>query len=278
MKNDKTYTLITGASAGLGKEMAIYCAKRGKNLILIALPGRNLHEFCHCLRRTYGVDAICFEGDLTHKEQLLSMASKVLGNYQVDMLINNAGMGGTCDFDDASIEYLDAIIQLNIRATVMMCRLFLQELQRHPGACILNVSSLTAFSPIPHKTVYPASKAFVYSFSRGLSRELKDTNVRVFVLMPGAILTNPDVSLRIFKQGFKGRFGLLPAREITRIAFASIKKGKEVIVPGVLNKLNHLMLMLIPEKWRLAALDRLIGKEIEETIKVKRLHQQKLAS
>jgi short-subunit dehydrogenase len=263
MKTKIICTLITGASSGLGREFAIECAKRNMNLILIALPGRNLKEFCDQLNRTYSVQAFAYEGDLTNKNYIHEIVKEIQECFRINFLINNAGMGGTVAFQEASVDYLDNIIQLNIRATSLLTRLLLEELKSHPQAFILNVSSMAAFSPIPYKTIYPASKAFIYSFSRGLSEELKGTSVKVVVLNPGPILTNPDVIKRIMKQGIFGKMGLLSAGTISRIAISGLLKGKRVIIPGVLNNLNHWLMRIFPESVRLRILGNVVHREIE---------------
>lgn len=263
MKPKIICTLITGASSGLGRELAIECAKRNMNLVLIALPGRNLNEFCLQLSNTYSIQAFAYEGNLTDKEYIHAVVKEVLENFHINFLINNAGMGGTVPFQEASVEYLDNIIQLNIRATSLLTRLLLSELKSHPKAYILNVSSMAAFSPIPYKTIYPASKAFIYSFSRGLSEELKGTSVKVTVLNPGPILTNPDVILRIMKQGIFGKIGLLTAGTISRIALAGMFEGKRVIIPGFFNNFNHWLMRFFPESFRLRILGSVIHREIE---------------
>jgi short-subunit dehydrogenase len=262
METTITCTLITGASSGLGRELAIECARRKRNLLLIALPGRNLDEFCEQLSANYSIQAYAFEGDLTDKDFIYRLVKEILEKYRVNFLINNAGMGGTVPFQEASVEYLDAIIQLNVRATSILTRLLLEELKSHPRAYILNVSSMAAFSPIPYKTIYPASKAFVYSFSRGLSEELKGTPVRVAVLNPGPILTNPDVITRIMRQGIFGKMGLLTAGTISRITLSAIFEGKHVIIPGFFNNFNHWLMKFFPESFRLRILGNVIQREI----------------
>lgn len=258
----KPATLITGASQGLGREIAIECARRGHNLVLVALPGRDLGEFCRNLSGEFAITANYYEVDLTDKAAIIAMAGDVLAKYRVNFLINNAGTGGTIQFDTTSLEYLDNIIQLNIRALSMLTRLMIPELKSHPESFILNVSSMAAFSPIPFKTVYPASKAFVYNFSRSLSRELRGTSVKVAVVHPGPILTNPDVILRIIRQGAAGKVGLLLARDIACIAIDGVRTGREVIIPGIMNKINLFLMRVVPEEIRLNMLSRVIRREI----------------
>jgi|GEM_PF-128328 len=259
------FTLITGASSGLGKEMAIECAAQGMNVILVALPGRNLEVLCELLQKEYGVIARYYERDLTQREEIQLMVEDVLSNYRVNFLINNAGMGGTSPFGESSPEFLEKIIRLNITAVSLLTRLLLSELKQHPKAHIINVSSMAAFSPFPYKTVYPASKAFIASFSRSLGEELKGTSVKVSVLHPGPILTNPDVIVRIIRQGRNGKRGLLPARILARKAIDGARKGKHVIVPGLTNKLNRLMMTSLPATIIVPILAKAMTREIMES-------------
>ncbi len=262
------YTLITGASSGLGREMAIECASQGRNLILVALPGRNLDVFCDLLQMEYGIIARYYERDLTNSEEIHTMVKDILKKYRVNFLINNAGIGGTSPFSESSPEFLEKIIRLNITAVSLLTRLLLTELKSHPEAHIINVSSMAAFSPFPFKTIYPASKAFIASFSRSLGEELKDTSVNVGVLHPGPILTNPDVIVRIIRQGKNGKRGLLPARTLARMAINGVRNGKHVIVPGFANKVNRLLMTTLPSKIIVPLLSKAMIKEIRESRKV----------
>jgi short-subunit dehydrogenase len=262
MKAMETYTLITGASMGLGKEMAIESARRGRNLILVALPGSGLPEFCHELKNLYPGKIFCYECDLTIERALEDMANRVKKNFSVDQLINNAGIGGTRKFEDVSAEYLDKIILLNIRATTMLTYLLLPLLKQHTKSFIINIASLAAFGPLPFKTIYPASKAFIYSFSRGLSKELRDTGVRVVVVAPGPFISNPDVAKRIMKQSILARLGVLSAREITRQTITGAERGQSVIIPGLWNKINRFLIRWVPEELRLSILADIMKREL----------------
>jgi hypothetical protein len=262
------FTLITGASNGLGREMAIECASLGHNLILVALPGRNLDVFCDLLQKEYTIIARYYERDLTCSVEIHNMVEDILSKYPVNFLINNAGIGGTSPFGDSSPDFLEKIIRLNITAVSLLTRLLLPELRKHTEAHIINVSSMAAFSPFPYKTIYPASKAFVASFSRSLGEELKKTSVKVSVLHPGPILTNPDVTIRILRQGKNGKRGLLPARILARKAINGVIKGKRVIVPGFANKLNRLLMTLLPSTMIVPILAKAMTREITESRRV----------
>ena len=258
------YTLITGASSGLGKEMAIECAERGMNLILVALPGRNLDVLCDALEQEYGIIARYYERDLTNRDAIISLVEDILQQYHINFLINNAGIGSTCPFNESTVDDLERIIQLNITAVSMLSRLLVPELQKHPESYILNVSSMAAFAHMPFKTVYPASKAFVSSFSKSLAQELKETSVKVGVLHPGPMLTNPDVIVRIIKQGKHGRRGVLPARELARRGIDGVRKGKNMMVPGLANKFNRFLLASLPSEILMPFLARIFLRDIKE--------------
>jgi len=198
------FALITGASQGLGREIAEELATQGFNILLTALPGEGLAHFAEFLEDSYSVRVEYLEADLS-KEDLLRNVAEWANEFPIRVLINNAGIGGTMPFEKAKPEYIDLIIQLNVRAPALLTRLLLPQLQKMESAYILNVSSMAAFSPMAYKTVYPASKAFLWSFSRGLYEELKSSSVFVGVVHPGPIKTNPEVCRRIEQQGFFGR-------------------------------------------------------------------------
>lgn len=252
MKNPKhLYTIITGASTGLGKELAIECAQRKMNLILVSLPDEKLEQLSKTLSSTYQVRVSFFETDLTKRDSLEELVDQLNQNFAINMLINNAGIGGTSQLIDASVDYLDNIIQLNIRATTLLTRLLLPELHKHPASYILNVSSLAAFSPVPFKTIYPASKAFIYHFTRGLKAELQDSNIKVSVLNPGPILTNTDVSERINGQSSYIKLSIMHPSQIAQIAIKKLLCGKAVIIPGFMNRLNAFVIRIVPENFRI---------------------------
>jgi len=262
--NKNLYTLITGASTGLGKELALECARRKMNLILVSLPGENIRELSLKIISTYSVKVSYQETDLTKRESVEELARWINKNFEVNMLINNAGIGGSCMFAESSANYLDNIIQLNISAMIMITRLLIPGLKKHAEAYILNVSSLAAFSPVPYKTVYPASKAFIYNFSIGLRTELKDTSVNVSVLVPGPILTNSDVSKRINGQSYLVKLSTLPARKIAQNAIKKLLKRKRVIFPGLITRLSAFVIRLAPVSIRTHAGKKIFMRELSK--------------
>ncbi len=259
-----SFALITGASRGLGKEIARELALKNFNLLLVSLKDEGLPELSSEMETRYGVKVYYLEADLSESQAVFQVTAWALSKGPVSILVNNAGIGGTRAFDEASTEYIDNIIQLNIRATSLLTRLILPELKCQKQAYILNVASMASFSPIAYKTVYPASKAFIWSFSRGLYEELKDSGVFVSVIHPGPMRTNSDVIKRIEKQKFFGRMGVVTTERIAKIAVNNLLKHDSLIIPGFINKLNWLMIQIVPVWLRLNLLSRVIRRELKE--------------
>jgi len=254
-----TYAVITGASQGLGKSFALELAKRHLNLILVGLPHQGFSELCSELKSKFNIDVIYYETDLTQIDNVIQLANWINEKYPVSILINNAGIGGTKKFDEASAAYIESIIQLNVMATTLMTHQLLPNLKKQSKAYILNISSLAAFSPIGFKTVYPASKAFIHSFTRGLYQELKDTNVFVSVVNPGPMLTNAEISKRIKQQGLWGRLTSLDPDKVAATCITQIFKRDSVIV---VNPLSWLFMHLLPIWIKLPLLTNAIKREL----------------
>ena len=266
MPERKLFAIVTGASTGLGKCFALELARRGINTILVSLPGEGLADVARQSRRL-GVDSLIRETDITKKENIAGLCDWINENYEVFMLINNAGCGGTCGFADSPPEYLDRIIQLNITATTMMTRLLLPGMLRQGKAYVLNVSSMASFSPIGYKTVYPASKRFVQHFSRGLYQELKNTSVFVGVVHPGPMKTNPDVTDRIERQGVFGKLGLLTPKYVARRSISQLFRRDTLYMPGLMNKINWLLMGITPVWISMPLMSKVVSREIQTDIR-----------
>lgn len=257
------FTIITGASQGLGKALARQFAQQGCPLVLLSLPNENLPELAAQLRQTFEVEVLYYETDLTQIQAVQAFYDWVKSKkLTINTLINNAGIGGTISFERASVAYIENIILLNIRALAMLTRLFIADLQQQDSAYILNISSLAAFSPIPFKTVYPASKAFVYSFSLGLREELRHTSIRVCVLHPGPMATTHEQIQRLQQHGFFAKMSTLSVDTVAQIAIQQMRRGRSVIIPGTLNKLSYRMMKMIPHAVQVSILRKIFTKEL----------------
>ena len=241
------FTLITGGSMGIGRAIAYECAGRNMNLLLVSLPEPELEATAEEIRRKFGISVHTFGIDLTEKDAPEKVYNWCKENhYQVNILVNNAGRAGTAIFEDSTFEYNDIRIQLNIRALVCLTYLFLKDLKTPDRSYILNIGSFSAFFSIPYKSVYCASKAFVYRFSRALNAELKHTPVSVTVVCPNGVKTNPDTYKRINTHGFLSRLIILSAEEVARIAINGMLKNKIVVIPGFFNKILLTISKIIP--------------------------------
>ncbi|WP_231373933.1 SDR family NAD(P)-dependent oxidoreductase [Aureivirga marina] len=256
--NEK-YAVVTGASQGLGKEFCIELAKRKNNLILVSLPNQNLEEFSDEISEKYNVKTDYFETDLSCDANLIELTNWLNANYEIHILINNAGIGGTRNFDEVDVNYINNIIQVNVKATSILTHQLLPNLMKQSNAYILNVSSMAAHTPIGYKTVYPASKSFIHSFSLGLASELKDTSVSVSVVNPGAMKTNPDVTFRTEKQGFFGKITLLEPQKVAKYSIQKLMKKERLIV---VNPLMWLLTILLPSRIKVPIMTRILKREV----------------
>lgn len=248
MRN-KLFTLITGASEGFGKALALECASRKMNLILVALPGSGLRHLAGYIEKNFGVEAIFFEHDLTRKDECYKLYHQVsVSGFAVNMLINNAGMGGTHFFDERDTEFYHRQIELNVVAPTLLSHLFLEILEKNTPSYILNVSSLAGFFYMPKKQVYGGTKSYLVSFSKSLGHELKSKNVFVSVVCPGGMNTTPVLILQ--NKSLKGisRWSVMDPEAVAGIAIKNILKRKELIIPGFWNKFFILLDILMP-KW-----------------------------
>jgi uncharacterized protein len=256
----KPYALITGASKGFGKALAIEVSKRNFNTILVSLPNEGLESVCNELMETYGTDSKRFETDLSIPQNVIELAGKVNASYDVFMLFNNAGIGGSKRFTDAGLDYVNSIIQLNVTATTLLTHQLMPNLLKQPRSYILNVSSIAAYQPTGYKTVYPASKSFIRSFSLGLFQEFKGTNVHVSVVCPGAMKTNEEITKRIEQQGFFSKLILTDTEKTARVCIRKLLTGYPIIKlnPGI-----RFFSKLLPFRLKLSIITKTVKREIE---------------
>jgi short-subunit dehydrogenase len=253
------YALITGARQGLGKAFAIELSKRKINTILVSKPGDGLKDFCEELIEEYKVDAVHYETDLLVYQNLIELAKWTNEHFDVFILINNVGTGGTNKITDVGVEYINKILNLNIVTTSIITHQLLPNLLKQPAGYILNIASLAAYLPIGFKTVYPASKSFIYSFSRGLYEELKGTGVSVSVVTPGPINTNERVVKRTNK-GFFGKFMILDPDRVAKISIQQLfERRAEIIV----NPMIWLLIKVMPKWIKIPLMTKIAKKELD---------------
>lgn len=262
MKNSDTmteYAVVTGASTGLGKCIAMELAKRKINTLLTALPGENLSEVCEACRKE-GTQSEYFEFDMTDKAALVDFAKTVNEKYDVFILVNNAGLGGSKRIDEVSLKYIDTIIQVNVAAMAILTHELVENLKRNAQSYILNISSMAGLIPTGCKTVYPASKAFVKHFSLGMREELKPYGVSVSFAVLGPMPTKQEIISRINRQGWIGKSLSVKPERVAQICVKKMFRKTRVIVPGKLNSLSFHLVKLIPEYLRGILMTRSVRK------------------
>lgn len=235
----KSYTLITGASGGIGYELAKFAATNGKNLVLVARSANKLDELAEEIKNKTKSEVIVIVLDLSDETGVNKLISEIIGKkIQVDTLINNAGFGDFGDFAKADLSKNMEIIRLNISALTQLTHFVLQGMLRAGSGKIMNVASTAAFMPGPGMAVYYASKAYVLSFSEALTRELKGTGISVTTLCPGP--TDTDFAA-VAGLGKSLMHRLLPPATSKQVAIAGYKalqKGKAIEIPGFMNKIS----------------------------------------
>nr|WP_319398312.1 SDR family NAD(P)-dependent oxidoreductase [uncultured Carboxylicivirga sp.] len=262
MKTTQKYSVITGASQGLGRSICFELARRRHNLLLIAKADENLPELADRLAKNYHTDIQFLEVDFTQVNSIEKIDAW-LNKYNVNMLINNAGIGGTNYFHNCSFDAFDSIISVNIRTLVLITRSIIENLKQNAPSYILNISSMASCCPIAFKTIYPASKSFVYSFSRSLGEELKNDNIHVSVVLPGAFRSNSNVCKRIAISNWWNKTGCLTTNHMAYLIIKQLLKYKKVIIPGILNKINWLILKVLPYTICIPAISKSVKKELQ---------------
>lgn len=230
--------LITGASGGIGMELAKEFAKDNKDLILVARSEAKLQELATQFHAQFGVAVHILVKDLSNYSSAKEIAEWCAQkNIAVDYLVNNAGFGDFGFFHESDWAKQEQMINLNITTLTYLTRLFLPAMVQRKYGRILNVASTAAFQPGPTMSVYYATKAYVLHFSEAISNELKGTGVTVTALCPGA--TESDFQNKAAMQESKLVKGkkLPGSAEVAAYGYRSMKKGKVVAIHGIMNYL-----------------------------------------
>lgn len=244
------YTLITGASSGIGKELAYFFAKDKKDLIIVARNSEELEKLAFSLRKEYATNVIVIAQDLAQPNAANELYLKVQNlNIQIDNLVNNAGFGVYGNFSETSLKAESDMINVNILALTQLTKLFLQDMKKRNSGKIMNVASTAAFQPGPLMSVYYASKAFVLSFSESLANELSDTNITVTALCPGPTDTGfMDRANLHDSKLFSGKLKMTPVQFVAESGYKGMMKGKTVVVPGLSNRILTVASQIAPRK------------------------------
>ncbi|MGE5236018.1 MAG: SDR family NAD(P)-dependent oxidoreductase [Acidobacteriota bacterium] len=242
--------LITGASSGIGRELARLFARDGSSLVLLARSRPRLDTLADELRSSRGIAVTVLAEDLADGGSPERIARSLRdGGLAVDVLVNNAGFGSYGPFLDGDPRATLELLQVNIAALVHLTRLICPDMVVRRAGRVLNLASTAAFQPGPLMAVYYASKAFVLSFSEALANELAGSGVTVTALCPGP--TRSEFQQRAGMAGSRLVSGLLPMMDsaaVARAGYRGMRRGRTLVIPGMVNRLGAFAVRLAPRR------------------------------
>ena len=245
----KETVLVTGASSGIGLELAKCFAADGSRLILVARNAEALQSLAVELRQARKAEVIVLPADLALPETPERIFKELEGRgVAVDVLVNNAGFGHWGRFSELPLQRQLEILQVNVTALVQLTGLFLPGMIQRRRGGILNVASVAGFLPGPGMAVYYASKAAVLSFTQALDRELVGTNVTASILCPGPTVTNFGNVANFPQKTRLVRISKMSSEAVARYGLRAFRRGKVVAVPGLQNRLIVLMTRCLPRR------------------------------
>ena len=232
--SDKGWAVVTGASSGMGLAFARELARRGHKVLAVARRRDRLEALATETARQVGSVA-ALAADLGTAEGLKLVVTRMTSLDRIDLLVNNAGIATSGDFEGSSLEKELSAIRLNVDAVLTLTHSVIGEMLRRRNGAIINIASVVAFQPFPHFAVYAASKAFVLSFTEALAEEVRGSGVRVLALCPGAAKTEMNVFSR--NEGLLGKLPGLSADRIVKTALHAVEDGRVVKIVGWLNQM-----------------------------------------
>lgn len=237
-------TLITGASSGIGEELASRFAQRGEDLVLVARRRDRLEALADRIGDEFGVDVEVIDMDLADVHAARELRDRV-GSRQIDTVINNAGFGLSGDVADLDPEDLDAMVKVNCLAVTGITSRFLGDMVARNHGTIVNIASTAAYQPVPHMAVYAASKAFVLSLTEALWAETAEHGVRVLAACPGP--TETEFFEHAGRKAAVGR--MRSAGQVADALMEALDGRSPSFVDGWLNRLIAKGSSLLPKAW-----------------------------
>jgi len=232
---DRKTALVTGASSGIGLELARIFAREGYNLVLVARNADRLRQLASELEKAHGARSLILATDLTEPGAAAYVLDQTTrAGLQLDVLVNNAGFGQYGLFAENDLEECLRQIQLNVTTLTHLTRLYLPGMIERKSGRILNVASTAAFQPGPLMAVYFASKAYVLHFSEALANELNGSGVSVTCLCPGATVTEFHKRANATGQRLL-KMGAMDARTVAEDGYCAMMAGKPVVISGFKN-------------------------------------------
>lgn len=240
--------LVTGASSGIGESFARQLAAQGANLVLVARRQDRLQALATELQREFGIVAHVFAQDLGEPGAAQALYARVREQgLQIDILLNNAGLGKHGSFLKLPLETQMSMLRVNVDALTELTWLFGRDMVERQKGSILLVSSIAGYLPVPQFATYAASKAFVLSFGKALHEEWRPHNVNVTVLCPGGTLTE---FMDVAGQKIEGirSLAMMNSDVVAGAGLSALAHGRSVVVPGILYKVSMAMLRLVPSR------------------------------
>jgi short-subunit dehydrogenase len=245
-KTSPRIALVTGASSGIGLELARCFAADHYDLVLVARNRSRLMEIGAEFQDKYGINVRIAPKDLSHTkapQELFEELSEA--GVAIHTLVNNAGFGGYGEFATSDLQHELEMMQLNMVALTYLTKLFLPQIIASKGA-VLNVASTAAFQPGPLMAVYFATKAYVLSFTEALAEELAPRGVKVSALCPGPVPSGFQERANLHGSPMLKSPAVLDAATVAKIGYDGLKSGKRVVIAGTLNKIGVQMLRMAP--------------------------------
>jgi uncharacterized protein len=239
----KLTALITGASSGIGLDLAHLFAADGHDVVLVARSEGRLRALAQELEAKHGVKATVIVADLAQPDAPRQVFERAPA---VDVLVNNAGFGTSGKFAETDLRTELEMIQVNIAALTHLTKLFLPRMLQRGRGRILNVASTAAFQPGPLMAVYYATKAYVLSFSDAIGEELRGTGVTVTALCPGPTATGFQQTAALGSEALLKIMRPVSSMEVARAGYRALMRGRRVVVPGMKNKLGVQSLRITP--------------------------------
>ncbi|MEH3112865.1 SDR family NAD(P)-dependent oxidoreductase [Pedobacter terrae] len=238
MDNTKHFALITGASSGIGYELAKLFAKDSFNLIIVGREEASLQRTAVVLEEQ-GVEVITIIADLFEPNAAFNLYEQIKAkNIQIDVLVNDAGQGVYGKFVDTDLNQELDIIQLNIASLVTLTKLYVREMVARGSGKILNVASIAGKVPGPYQAVYHGTKAFVHSFNEAVRAEIKDTAVTITSLLPGPTDTDFFRKADMLDSKAVQEGELADPADVAKDGYEAMIAGKDMVISGFKNKLQ----------------------------------------
>lgn len=259
MDTTNKYALITGATSGIGYELAKLFAADKYNLIIVARTEEDLQQRAAEFKNDHGIEVITIAKDLFAPHAAFELYDEIKGrNIQVDVLVNDAAQGQFGLFVEQDIHRLLEIIQLNISSLTVLTHLFLKDMVARNSGRILQLASIASELPGPWQAVYHATKAYVLHLTEGLVRELKDSNVTMTALQPGA--TDTD----FFNKADMNNSKIVDSKlsdpaQVAKDGYKALMEGDDKVVSGLKNKIMVGMSNVVPETMLAAQMDKMQG-------------------